>query len=61
MFLAGALDMPLWDILINVVALNVTWNYEGTTSKTDKILATVKWIAYGAILIAAIIFKFTYQ
>jgi hypothetical protein len=60
MLLAGAIDMPLWDILINVVALNVAWNYRGSTSTTDKLITGVKWLAYAGFLIGAIVLKFTY-
>lgn len=60
MYLAGSIDMPLWDILINVVALNMPWNYNGSTSKTDKLMKKGKWLFYAVNLIAAIIVKFTF-
>lgn len=60
-FLVCAIEAPLWDILVNVYALDEKWNYEGTTAETDKAVSgTVKWICYSGILIGAIVIKFTY-
>lgn len=60
MLLAGVIDMALWDVLINVLALNMPWWYEGQTAAIDKMLKNIKWMVYGALIIVAIIIKFTY-
>lgn len=59
--LAGVICIILWDILINVVALHVAWDYNGTTATTDKKLGKIKWFVYGGLLLAAIILKFTFK
>jgi hypothetical protein len=60
LFLAGVICVILWDILVNVVDLGVTWNYNGTTAKTDKI-GKIKWFVYAGLLLTAIILKFTFK
>jgi len=60
LLLAGAICMPLWDILINKIALKTSWFYNGSTSTTDKTMKGIKWIAYAGILIGSVVIKFTY-
>jgi hypothetical protein len=54
LLIAGAINIILWDIGINVFALKVKWNYEGETSSTDKKLGKSKWYVYACMLIGSI-------
>lgn len=42
--LAGVINVVLWELLINKIALNREWLYVGTTAWTDKTLGKWKWI-----------------
>ena len=57
--LAGTINILLWELLINKVALNVDWFHTGTTSTLDKTLGKLKWIIYTIPLITACIIKIT--
>jgi hypothetical protein len=56
-FLAGAINIILWEVLINKIALKKEWLYVGTTSKLDIHLKKYKWLLYFGLLILAIIIK----
>lgn len=51
--ISGVISWPLWDILINIIALHQKWNYVGTTAETDKKFGQMKWYAYAVALIGA--------
>ncbi len=55
-FLAGVINIILFDIGINLIALKQKWNYTGTTSKFDK-LGKTKFVIYTIMLLVAIILK----
>lgn len=56
--LALSLSAPLYDIGINVFALNKPPFYPGGTSSLDKLLGNLKWIIYLILLATAVYFKF---
>lgn len=56
--LALSLSAPLYDIGINVFALNQPPFYPGGTSALDKLLGGLKWILYLVLLGVALFFKF---
>lgn len=58
--LAGTINIFLWEILINKIALGVDWFYVGVTSKLDKQLGKNKWYIYGSLVIISIIVKILY-
>lgn len=60
LFLVGAIVMPLWDIMINKVALGMPALYNGSTSATDKKFKGFKWVAYSLFIITSVIIRFTY-
>ena len=55
--LSAAICLPLFDILINVIALNVKWNYVGSTVGYDTKLGMKKWYGYAVILIVCILIR----
>lgn len=55
--LSGVINVILFEIGINVVALHVKWNYNGTTSAIDMKVGKVKWYVYAISLVAAIVLK----
>lgn len=55
--ICAVLSIVIWDIGINVFALKVKWNYDGTTSETDKILKDKKWYIYIVFLIGSLVGK----
>lgn len=57
LILCGVINIILFDIGINVIALHVKWNYIGNTSEIDKKFGNAKWYIYAAILISSTIFK----
>ncbi len=56
-FLAGVLNIILWEILINIIALKQPWNYQGKTAKWDIKLDKWEWWLYTALLSIAISVK----
>ena len=58
--LCGVMILPLWDMLVNVLALQTSLFYNGSTSTLDKKFKGIKWIGYAILLIGAVIIKFTY-
>jgi hypothetical protein len=55
--LAGAINILLWEVLINLVALHATFFHVGTVAKTDIKLGQIKWALCFLFLILAIIYK----
>lgn len=49
--LAAALNLPLWDIGINKIALRYKWNYMGSISHFDRIVGKWKWVGYVVLII----------
>ena len=58
--LSGALNIVLWEVGINVIALNKAWYHIGTTSDFDIKLGYKKWLFYFGFLVAAIIVRIIY-
>ncbi len=58
--LAGCINILLWELLINKIALNVGWFHVGTTSKLDVTFGRLKWLIYTIPLIIALILKTTH-
>ena len=56
--LAGTINILLFEIGINIIALKSKWKHIGTTSDTDKKLGKVKWWICFGLLAGAIIYKF---
>jgi hypothetical protein len=54
--LVSVIQLPLWDVGINIIALKMKALYLGTSAKTDQ-LSYRKWIFYAVGLILAILFK----
>lgn len=57
LILAAVINVILIDVGINVIALHIKWNYEGSTAKTDKLLGKTKWYIYAVTLLGAAILK----
>lgn len=57
LLLASSINIILWDVLINRIALKVKWSYVGFTSKLDVYLGKRKWVLYLIILLASITIK----
>lgn len=55
--LVGAINILLWELLINKIALNQKWLHVGTTAKTDIFLGKKKWLVYAVILLVTIVIK----
>ena len=55
--LAGTINILLWELLINKIALGVHWFHIGTTSTLDKTLGKSKWIIYTIPAIIALVIK----
>ena len=55
--LVGAINICLFDLLINKIALNKNWLYIGSTSETDIHLKKYKWYIYFGFLVASILIK----
>lgn len=55
--LAGVLNIILWEILVNIIALKQPWNYQGKTAKWDIFLAKWEWALYTFLLTVAIMIK----
>ena len=55
--LAGTINILLWELLINKIALGVDWLHIGTTSELDIKLGKKKWLIYTAPIIIALIIK----
>jgi hypothetical protein len=55
--LAGTINIVLWEILINIIALGKKWWYIGITSKFDIKLSKTKWFIYFSLLLATILVK----
>lgn len=55
--LSGSINIMLWEVLINKIALNVDWFYLGTTSKIDIKFSKIKWILYTAFIIISLFIK----
>lgn len=53
-------QMPWWDVCINIIALHVKALYLGTSAKTDQLKAK-KWLLYLIALIAAILVKIFFK
>ena len=59
--LAGVINCILFDVGINLIALNKPWYYTGSTNDIDNIVGKGKWYIYGILLILAITLKFFYK
>jgi hypothetical protein len=57
LLLASSINIILWDVLINRIALKVKWSYVGFTSKLDVYLGKRKWVLYLILLITTLIIK----
>lgn len=55
--LAGTICVVMFELLINKIALNVSWFYVGSTAKFDLILKKNKWLLMFTCLFIAIILK----
>lgn len=55
--LSGAICIVLFEVGINIIALNQKWNYVGFTSEFDKKLSIYKWVIMGVFLVTALIIK----
>lgn len=55
--LAGAINIFLWEILINKIALGMDLFYVGHTSKMDIALQKKKWFIYGGFCVISLIIK----
>lgn len=55
--LAGAINIMLWEVAINILALKKPWYYKGVASKIDTKVGRKKWWFYFGFLAGAIIFK----
>lgn len=55
--LAGSINIILWELLINKIALKTNWLHIGTTSYLDLKLGKWKWLIYSIPLITSIIIK----
>ncbi len=55
--LAGTINILLWEISVNILALQQKWHHVGTTSNLDKWLGKKKWLVYFVLLAGAITFK----
>jgi hypothetical protein len=53
--LAGTINILLWELLINKIALNVDWFHIGRTSFLDKTLGKTKWWIYTISVITALL------
>jgi len=58
--LSGAINIIVWEILINIIALGKKWWYVGVTSMIDLKLRKIKWKVYFAFLIVSLIVKLKY-
>lgn len=56
--LALAINLPLYDIAINIFALNQPIFYPGSSSDYDKKLGMTKWVLYLLFLVASIVYCF---
>jgi hypothetical protein len=56
--LIGSINIVLWEIAINVIALGQKWWHVGTTAKFDIKLKSWKWVVYFGLLITALIIRF---
>lgn len=54
---AGTINILLWELLINKIALGVDWFHVGTTSTLDKTFGKSKWIIYTIPAIVALVIK----
>lgn len=57
LILCGIINIILFDIGINIIALKVKWNYCGKTSAIDKNLGELKWYIYAVLLVTSILLK----
>lgn len=55
--LAGTINIFLWEILINKIALDIDWFHIGITSKLDIRFNKTKWFIYGGFILIALIIK----
>jgi hypothetical protein len=55
--LAGGINIVLWEILINKIALNTKWSHVGTTSALDVKFGKAKWYIYFGFLLLTIIIR----
>ena len=56
--LAAMVNVILWDVLVNIIALKVKWNYVGFTAQTDRWTGKKRWVLYAVSLLLFIILKF---
>lgn len=61
LLIAGVINIIIWDIGINVFALNVRWYYVGETSKIDKMIERLKFYVYGIALFISVIGKIFFK
>lgn len=55
---AGALNIVLWEIAINKIALGMGWFHVGTTSSLDIKLGKAKWFIYFGFLLLTLLIRF---
>ena len=56
-FLATTISILIYDIGLNVIALNQKWNYIGTTSWIDRKLGKKRYYLYILLLVISIFTK----
>ena len=58
--LSGAINVVLWELGINVIALNKPLFYIGSTAEMDIKLGYKKWLLYFGFLLVAIVVRILY-
>ena len=53
--LSAAINILLFEVLVNMIALHQSIFYIGGTAGLDKAFGKFKWVAYGALLVTAAI------
>ena len=59
--LSCVINVILWDIGLNMIALKKEWDYVGEESYWDKKVGRHKWKVYGWLLAVATLFKLLYE
>lgn len=54
---AASINILMWEILINIVALKQHWWYNGSTASFDKILGQYKWIIMVLLIVICSLIK----
>lgn len=55
--LAGVINLIIWDILLNLIAIKTSAFYNGEYSEIDIKLGNIKWIILFVLLITAILIR----